>query len=74
MELNAVRLRTEPVDEALSITPQMEAQDMETAAAPGCRSIINNRPDLQGSIAQPRSAELEAAARKGRSAARGSRG
>lgn len=63
MELNAVRLHTEPVDEALSITPQMEAQDMEAAAAHGYRSIINNRPDHEGGPAQPRSAELEAAAR-----------
>lgn len=63
MELNAVRLHTEPVDEALSITPQLEAQDMEAAAAQGYRSIINNRPDFEGGPSQPRSAELEAAAR-----------
>lgn len=63
MELHAVRLHTEPVDEALSITPQLSAQDMEAAAANGYRSIINNRPDFEGGPGQPRSAELEAAAR-----------
>lgn len=63
MEMHAVRLHTEPVDEALSITPQMGAQDMEAAAANGYRSIINNRPDFEGGPGQPRSAELEAAAR-----------
>ncbi|MHB1121235.1 MAG: protein tyrosine phosphatase family protein [Ramlibacter sp.] len=63
MESNAVRLHTERVDGALSITPQLEAQDMEAAAAQGYRSIINNRPDFEGGPGQPRSAELEAAAR-----------
>lgn len=53
----------EPVDEALSITPQLSGEDMQAAAAAGYRSIINNRPDFEGGPGQPRSAELEAAAR-----------
>ncbi len=64
MQLHAVRLHTEPVSEALSITPQMSAQDMAAAAAQGYRSIINNRPDFEGGPGQPRSAQLEAAARE----------
>lgn len=63
MDTQAVHLPVEPVDEALSITPQLSADDMQAAAAAGYRSIINNRPDFEGGPGQPRSAELEAAAR-----------
>lgn len=63
MDTQAVHLSVEPVDEALSITPQLSAEDMQAAAAAGFRSIVNNRPDLEGGPSQPRSAELEAAAR-----------
>lgn len=63
MDIHAVHLPVEPVDEALSITPQLSAEDMQAASAAGYRSIINNRPDFEGGAGQPRSAELEAAAR-----------
>ncbi|HEY0884734.1 MAG TPA: TIGR01244 family sulfur transferase [Ramlibacter sp.] len=63
MDTQAVNLPVEPVDEALSITPQLSAEDMRAASAAGFRSIINNRPDFEGGPSQPRSAELEAAAR-----------
>lgn len=63
MDTHAVHLPVERVDEALSITPQLGADDMHAAAAAGYRSIVNNRPDFEGGRAQPRSAELEAAAR-----------
>jgi len=66
MDTQAVHLPVEPVDEALSITPQLSAEDMQAAAAAGFRSIINNRPDFEGGPGQPRSAELEAAGRPAR--------
>lgn len=54
----------ERVDDAMSVTPQLQPQDMPRAAAAGFRSIINNRPDHEGGPGQPTSAELEAAARQ----------
>jgi uncharacterized protein (TIGR01244 family) len=53
----------EQIDEALCVTPQVRPEDMPAIAAAGIRSIINNRPDLEGGAGQPTSAQLEAAAR-----------
>lgn len=53
----------EQIDEALRVTPQVQPEDMPAIAAAGIRSIINNRPDLEGGAGQPTSARLEAAAR-----------
>ena len=56
-------IRTEPVDEALSITGQLSGADMERLAQAGFRSVINNRPDFEGGPTQPLSVDLEQAAR-----------
>ncbi len=44
------------------VAPQISAQDVREAAALGVRLIVNNRPDGE-MIGQPKSAELEAAAK-----------
>jgi uncharacterized protein (TIGR01244 family) len=53
----------EQIDEALCVTAQVQPDDMPALAAAGFRSIVNNRPDFEGGIGQPTSAQLEAAAR-----------
>ncbi len=45
-----------------SVSPQISAADIAAAAAAGYTLIVNNRPDGE-MIGQPKSAELEAAAR-----------
>lgn len=52
-----------PVDAALSIAPQLTPDDMGKLAQAGFRSVINNRPDLEGGPTQPLGRDLEAAAR-----------
>lgn len=54
----------ERIDEALCVTAQVQADDLPALAAAGFRSIVNNRPDFEGGLGQPTSAELEAAAGK----------
>lgn len=58
-----VLIGAEAVDHALSVAPQLSAEDMQKLADAGFRSVINNRPDFEGGPQQPLSAELEAAAR-----------
>ena len=43
--------------------PQLSPSDMPAVAAAGFRSIVNNRPDLEGGPQQPSSASIEAEAR-----------
>ena len=45
-----------------AVAPQLAPEAMAAAAAAGFRSVINNRPDLEGGPQQPASAEIEAAA------------
>ncbi|MBX3636260.1 MAG: TIGR01244 family phosphatase [Rubrivivax sp.] len=45
------------------VAPQLTAAAMAEAARLGFRSVVNNRPDGEGGPGQPRSAEIEAAAR-----------
>lgn len=54
----------EHIDEHLSISAQLEPQEVSRIAQSGYRSIINNRPDFEGGPSQPTSAKLEAAARE----------
>lgn len=44
------------------VAPQLSPQDMADAAAQGFKSILNNRPDMEGGAEQPLSSVLEAAA------------
>ncbi len=41
---------------------QLEPSAMAAVAAAGFKSVINNRPDLEGGPTQPTSAQMEAAA------------
>lgn len=43
--------------------PQLTPTDMAAVAAAGFKSVINNRPDGEGGPDQPKSADIEAAAR-----------
>ena len=52
------------IDEALCVTAQVQPNDVPALAAAGFRSIVNNRPDFEGGVGQPTSAQLEAAALK----------
>ncbi len=45
------------------VAPQLEPAAMAEAAAAGFKSVINNRPDMEGGPDQPLSADIEAAAR-----------
>ncbi len=56
-------IQIHPLNEQLSVGPQIEVADIATLAARGFRSIINNRPDHEAP-GQPGNAELEAAARQ----------
>ncbi len=47
----------------VSVSPQLEPSAMADVAAAGFKTVINNRPDLEGGAAQPTSAAIEAAAR-----------
>lgn len=58
-ELTLVRL-----DADFATSPQLTPEDLPAVAAAGFRSVINNRPDGEGGDTQPRSADIEAAARK----------
>ncbi len=49
---------TDPVQFSGQLFPEQMAQ----AAAQGFKSIINNRPDMEGGPVQPTSAEIQAAA------------
>jgi uncharacterized protein (TIGR01244 family) len=42
--------------------PQLTTDDVAAAAAAGFRSVVNNRPDLEGGPAQPTSQQIEQAA------------
>ena len=43
-------------------SPQIAPADVAAAAAAGFRSVVNNRPDLEGGPAQPTSQQIEQAA------------
>ena len=53
----------ERIDEALSVTPQVQPEDMPALAAAAPRSINNPRPHFQGGAGPPTRAQLQAAAR-----------
>jgi len=45
------------------VSPQLDPAAMAEAAAAGFKSVVNNRPDMEGGPDQPLSADVEAAAR-----------
>jgi uncharacterized protein (TIGR01244 family) len=55
-------LPAQALNSDFAIAPQLEPAAMAAAAAAGFRSVINNRPDLEGGPAQPTSADMQAAA------------
>ena len=52
-----------PLSDTVSVSPQISATDIETAAREGFDTVINNRPDGE-EAGQPTSAQIEAAARE----------
>src|SRR5512144_3334889 len=42
--------------------PQLAAEDVAQAAAAGFRSVVNNRPDMEGGPSQPTSEAMQRAA------------
>ncbi len=55
-------LQIEALDADFSTSPQLLPAQMAAAAAAGFKSVINNRPDGEGGVEQPASAEIERAA------------
>lgn len=57
-----------PVISALApdyfVTGQISVEDVADIAAHGFRTIVNNRPDGEGGVAQPKSSDLEAEAER----------
>src|SRR3546814_17507653 len=49
--------------DAFSVAPQLFPEDMQAVADAGFKSVIINRPDLEGGPQQPLSADVMAAAR-----------
>ncbi len=49
-------------NDAFSTAPQISPQDLAQIAAMGFKTVINNRPDLEGGAEQPTSAQVQAAA------------
>lgn len=52
----------QPIAEDVYAAPQLTAEAMVAAAEAGFKSVMNNRPDMEGGPDQPSSAEIEAAA------------
>ena len=53
-----------PITDNFAVAPQLAPEDMEAVAAAGFKSVINNRPDLEGGSGQPTSEQMQAAAAK----------
>lgn len=51
------------VNDQFALAGQLAPEHMELVARVGFKSIINNRPDFEGGPDQPRSADIEAAAK-----------
>lgn len=59
---NPTALPIRPVAGDVFVAPQLGPADMAEAARAGFRSVVNNRPDLEGGPDQPTHAEIAAAA------------
>ena len=51
-----------PLDSRVSVSSQLQAADMKEIASLGYAVVVNNRPDGESSMGQPRTADLAAAA------------
>src|SRR3546814_14465214 len=51
------------LSDAFAVAPQLFPEDMQAVADAGFKSVIINRPDLEGGPQQPLSADVMAAAR-----------
>lgn len=51
------------ITDAFAVAGQLAPEHMAEVAAAGFKSVINNRPDFEGGPDQPRSADIEVAAR-----------
>jgi uncharacterized protein (TIGR01244 family) len=51
------------LSETFAVAPQLSAEDMRAVADAGFKSVIINRPDLEGGPDQPSSTDVMAAAR-----------
>lgn len=52
----------QPIAEDVYAAPQLTPEAMAAAAEAGFKSVMNNRPDMEGGPEQPSSAAIEAAA------------
>lgn len=52
----------QPIAEDVYAAPQLTPEAMAAAAEAGFKSVLNNRPDMEGGPDQPTSAAIEAAA------------
>lgn len=50
------------ISDSFSVCPQIEALDVAEIAVLGFKSIVNNRPDMEGGDTQPTSAQIQQAA------------
>jgi len=48
--------------EHFATAPQLDPEHMAAIAAHGFKTVINNRPDMEGGPAQPTSAQMQSAA------------
>jgi len=56
-------LNTTQLDEKLSVSGQISLEDLQEIAASGYKSIICNRPDMEGGSTQPTSTQLKQSAK-----------
>ncbi len=59
----SLSVRTNQLCPEFTVCGQISVNDVAELARQGYRSIINNRPDGEGGPTQPRSADIEAAAK-----------
>lgn len=55
-------VQIQPIAEDVYAAPQLTPEAMAAAAEAGFKSVLNNRPDMEGGPDQPSSAAIEAAA------------
>ena len=51
------------LSDTVCAAPQLQPEQLASIAEAGFKSIINNRPDMEGGADQPTSAQIEAAAK-----------